>query len=317
MEATNGDPPDRHGPSVGWEGLLAAYLNVADEKQSQELAAKLIAEYASTTIRSSIRLTLGFGGSRSTASYAAQEAEDLYSEAVYEILRWLTDLKSSHEAPVVRSFPGLAATISYRACARYLRRADPNRASLVKKIRYHLTSNSDFDLWLDASKQWICGFAKWRSGGGPYWNWGGRRQTADAAISEAESSSVFDLFRRSLSPVAEARIEGIPELLVAVFGWACAPMRLDDLINIGLGFNRMKELVAPTGTFGGIQRTPEHAADPGAELADRQERRERLRQTWAEIKKLPSNQRYALLLNLRDPEGEGAIACLCLWALPL
>jgi hypothetical protein len=43
--------------------------------------------------------------------------------------------------------------------------------------------------------------------------------------------------------------------------------------------------------------------DPAPEISTTMEEREALRRIWDEIVSLPQNQRTALLLNLRDPEG--------------
>jgi RNA polymerase sigma factor (sigma-70 family) len=55
-----------------------------------------------------------------------------------------------------------------------------------------------------------------------------------------------------------------------------------------------------------LEAAPDHGADAALQL----ERRDGLRELWYEIRQLPPRQAAALILNLRDAEGEGAIALL-------
>ena len=308
-------PRDQHGAPVECSDLLAAYLQAEEESQSEGLVARLITEFASPTIRSMVRVKLGFRGNRSIAGYTAQEAEELCSEAVLQVLRWLKALKSSQEPREVKSFPGLVAVIAYRACSGYMRQVDPDRASLVKKTRYHLTSNPDFEVWQNDNSEWLCGFAKWRSAA-ETGSAAGRVEVAGsierdraASNNDADRGDGFGSFRQALSPRAEAEIKGIPDLLTAVFDWARAPMLLDQLIDIAVRWWRTKEGRATAGPEPGFESRPlECVADPGADIAGRLEGRQHLRLAWDEIMKLPERQRAALLLNLRDPGGDGAIA---------
>ena len=306
---------DQQGAPVECTDLLAAYLQAEEESQSEGLVARLITDYASPTIRSMVRVKLGFRGNRSIAGYTAQEAEELCSEAVLNVLRWLRKLKSNDEAQEVRNFQGLVAVIAYRVCSEYMRQVDPDRASLVKKIRYHLTSNPAFEVWQNDDKEWICGFAKWRSdaetgsAAGSIEVAGSIGRDRAASNNNAERGDAFGSFRQELSPQAEAGIKGVPDLLTAVFDWARAPMLLHELMDIAVRWWRTKEGRATAGPEPGFESRPlECVADPGTDIAGRLEGRQHLRLAWDEIMKLPERQRAALLLNLRDPGGDGAIA---------
>jgi DNA-directed RNA polymerase specialized sigma24 family protein len=309
MKSANGEPPDRDGPVVECSNLLAAYLEASDEGQAEGFVASLIDEFASPTIRRLVRVKLGFRGNRSITGYTAQEAEELCSEAIFQVLKWLKELKSSHEPREVRSFLGLVAVIAYRACSGYMRQVDPDRASLVKKVRYHLTSNPDFDIWQNDDKEWICGFANWRvdpeTGSAP----GNVERNRPVSSNSADPAEALASFRQAVSPQTEAGIKGVPDLLAAIFDWARAPMPLDELIDIAARWWRTREPLPATATHSGAQsRPPEYIPDPGADISVQLEGRQHLKLAWDEIVKLPDRQRLALLLNLRDPAGEGAIA---------
>jgi hypothetical protein len=311
MKSTSGEPLYRIGTSVDCDGLVAAYSQEADDEQSEGLAGRLITECAAPTIRKIVRAKLGFRGNRSIVGYTAQEVEELCSEAVLQVLSWLKDFKSRREQRTVNNFPGLVAVIAFRACSGYMRELDPGRASFVRKIRYCLDSNPDFDIWRNDDNEWICGLAKWRaerktrtspsSGDKP-----GQRYGSDSG-----SNDRFFQFRQALPAQAEGSISGVPDLVSAIFDWAGSPMRLDELIDIASKWRRTKDASGPTSPLAGVANVgAECIADPGVDIANRLEEREYLRQTWGEIVKLPARQRLALLLNLRDPEGEGAISLL-------
>jgi hypothetical protein len=203
--------------------LLHTYLRAKDEEESKSLVVDLITSHAEPVIKNTIRSKLGLrSGSPAGPGRYPEDAEDLYSEVVLELLRRLRNLKLNQDAPAITDFRGYVRLLSCRACSGQARRMDPNRRSISDKVRYHLTVNPNFDLWLDDRDDWVCGLAKWRDEGRPLWK---------PAPSKA-GRDVFDLFGEALRPGDEARMTDVKGLAAALFDWAGAPMELDDVIDV-------------------------------------------------------------------------------------
>jgi hypothetical protein len=80
---------------------------------------------------------------------------------------------------------------------------------------------------------------------------------------------------------------------------------LDDLVNLVAVLWEIKEPIAKDGEEV-LAVLPDPAPDAGVGM----QQREFLRELWAEVLQLPVRQRRALLLNLRDANGQGCIALL-------
>ena len=289
-------PQDAQGRYADCDALLQPYLNAEDEEELKSLAAALIADHAAGIIKSTIRSKLGglcsgLGGHR-------EDADDLYGEVVLELLARLRNLKSNPKASPITDFRGFVRLLSYRACSRQFRRIDPTRHSISGKVRYQLTVNPDFALWLDGRNEWLCGFREWRDEGRPSWKPG-----------PGQPRNVFELFHDALSQQDEARIEGLQALASALFDWAAAPMELDDVIDVAARFLGAKDQVSGTRWSARSYAEPnENIPDLRVDIAADAERHAFLDRVWTEVKSLPLRQRRTLLLNLRDALGQGVAA---------
>ena len=93
---------------------------------------------------------------------ANQDALELLGDIRVELLEKLAQSDQEAEMHGIKDFRGLAAAVSYNACAAYFRRKYPRRTSLKNSLRYFLTHTPAYALWKASDEEWVCGFARWR-----------------------------------------------------------------------------------------------------------------------------------------------------------
>jgi hypothetical protein len=193
------------------------------------------------------------------------------------LLSLAAHLRAVREEPLerepIRSFAGYVAATAHHACHAFHRARFPLRAQLRSRTRYVLTRDPALALWDAASREWLCGTAAQR---GAAWD-----RRASALLSER--SGRMGAFP-SFPDLVRALLDGLP-----------GPARFEDLVDA---------LAAVQGISDQPGRaTPEIAPSP----EDGASERDFLAHLWAEIRLLPVRQRAALLLNLRDADGQGII----------
>ena len=280
------------------DSLLIPYLREPDAREAERLLVELLTEHAAPVIRNVIAANIGYRGTRvegSSRSEDSDEIEDLTSEVNLKILDRLRFLKEDSSQKTIGSFQGYVATTSYNMCHTYLRRKYPQRSRLKHKVRYILTHRSDFALWEDQQKKWVCGQAGWR---------GDHRPTVVKGwVNEIRNNP------RASDALSGGKRE-MGELLSLIFELARAPVEIDDVVTLVAETWQIKDLPAEdaepeeieSGGAGNV--TP--AADPISEL----DQRLYLSRVWEQIRLLPQAQRSALLLNLTDPQGNALLVLL-------
>lgn len=101
------------------------------------------------------------------------------------------------------------------------------------------------------------------------------------------------------------------ELLTAIFNWTNAPVEIDLLTSICAEWwnviDETVEIDATSVNEKGEERAQFQLADSRPDVSTENERRDYLQRLWNEITDLPARQRAAVLLNLKDETGRGAI----------
>jgi RNA polymerase sigma factor (sigma-70 family) len=277
------------------DSLLLAYLQATDESESQHLAAQLISEYAKPVIAVALRYKLGVPLASRGASY--DEAEDIAGDVILELLTRLRKFKAEPVKMAIKDFPSLVAVMTYQACARDLRRKNPQRSRLKNRLRYILTRWQEFALWKDRNEELLCGFAKWQN-----------QPAADASLRLRQLSDNPQAIQQFGIAKGEANDHNPAQLLTAIFKWTGGPVALN-------------ELVQTVAVVWGIKDSPHNDSDSDGNLlkqlpdtrtnvATEVEKRIYLEKIWAEIRLLPERQRNALLLNLTDATGYALITLL-------
>ena len=206
----------------------------------------------------------------------------------------------------IADFRSYVAGITHRTFADYLRRKYPLRHSLRNKLRYFLTHQPDFALWKTDQEFW-CGFSRWD----------GRATRADEPSSQ-RLQQVHDQPRRLLEirpPRGTARSADMAEALNAIFKFVGAPVEIDAIVAILANAWSVKDRPAET-EHDSLDDDESFSFDDALtderqiSIADEVGQRFYLEKLWEEITQLPSRQRYALLLNLRDTRGASALELL-------
>ena len=294
------DPLEPEKVNLEVDPLLLPYLQATDESDSQRLAEQLVVGQAGPIIHGIIKNKLPVSLDHSTWNRDNQDAEDVRSETVLELLAWLRKFRTDPENNLISNFRGFVAALAYRACSSYLRKKHPQRLSLKNKIYYVLTHNPDFALWKSSDEEWLCGFAAWKD--------------RDVCVSTARLQLMREnprAFEHAALPRCDVQRMTSADLLAAIFTWTDTPIRLGDLVSaVGelwgirdqIPDNRSQEGRSgnQSDRFQGAQ--PDHTAEV--------EQRGYLQRIWVEIGELPLRQRCALLLNLTESPGHGVIALL-------
>jgi hypothetical protein len=273
--------------------LLEPLLSTDGGEEADEFLSEFIAVHAEPIINGIIgyklRLNPRHSGTRS-------EAEDLRQEAIGQLLAELQKLRSHPERHPIGDVRGLAATITYRLCARWMRRQFPEQQSLRNRIQYLLTRQAGFALWpddRDKSKKMIAGFAAWRG------------QSSSAGSVNLGRLAQDERLLELLGGYGHSN--KLKDALAAIFNRVGGPVEFDELVKSVSVILRIKDRVVESldADQGG---SGFELADEEADVAWRVEKRIFLQRLWGEMRQLPLQQRVALLLNLRDSEGRGCIA---------
>src|SRR5262249_53865240 len=147
----------------------------------------------------------------------------------------------------------------------------PLRAQLHNRLRYLLRNDSRYALW-EGEHGMLAGYAKWS----------GQRRTAALPPLDFAPGDLGEFVEKSFQAAA------------GPVTWKGLSSRAGELMGVGdhpVGaLNQAEQVVAP-------ERALEKEIDGRAHMAT----------IWNEVLLLPAPQRIALLLNLRDPAGQGVI----------
>ena len=281
------------------DSALKAFLAESDDERSGHLLTDLLCEYAAPLAKEIITSKLGREKTLLWGESEGHDVDDVCNEVAIQLLNRLRRLKTSGGAEFLDDFMGYVAVSAYNACNHYLRQKYPDRFRLKNKLRYVLVRNQRFALW-EVSGRWFCGLAEWLGEG--------RRAVDDQAIRAIVDDS--ELAGRSLT-IIEADQADVRSFLETLFVRTKGPVEFDILVG------ELSSALPQTETVSLSIVTPqreagafEHAPVPAGEETDRVDQQLYLRRVWSEIEALPPRQRAALLLNLRDPQGQELLTLL-------
>lgn len=270
--------------------LLLPFLRSTDEGESRELLQRLVSEQAEPIIKGVIRSKLRSFPSYGLHSSESQDAEDVYGEIVTLLLTRITELKNNLDN-AIRDLRSYVAVISFNACNEYLRKKYPQRHSLKNKIRYLITHHAMLALWQADDKDLLCGFADWTD------------QTSAQEALKCFHDFEADIKRTGLSNNDVYR-KSLAELVDLIFDKIGSPIKLDDLVSLIAAFLGIKDYIGQGEGKEDVDQLSVRATAPQTAIDTELEERAYLKRVWAEICQLPPRQRTALLLNLRDSQGD-------------
>jgi DNA-directed RNA polymerase specialized sigma24 family protein len=257
----------------GATALLNAYVAEQNPVRAESLLAELVVSRVEPVARSVASYRL-----RRHSGPHHNDIEDVASEAVVAFLLHMEELRLGRVAPV-GNLNAFAATLAARACNDYFRRAHPAFHSLRNKLRYLLDRYPDLVRWRDRdSGIWLCGLTAWQTEAKP-----NRPATADI-----EPIAELDWSALNLHPADQ---------LAKIFHTVGAPIHFNDLALLMARLWNVKD--------GAVDTEEEmQIADSGRPVDVTIAQKQWLGVLWKQIGELTRNQRAALLLNSRGPDGD-------------
>jgi hypothetical protein len=226
-------------------------------------------------VRRKLHVTLDPGDGRQEN----QDALELLGDLRVELLQRLVPSAQEKESHGIRDFRGLAATMSYHACAEYFRRKYPQRTRVKNSLRYFLTHMPAYAIWEAKDEELVCGFAHWRL-------------QPLAFVDDATVSRLRETPESFVGPrVSGQRLEQMHRndwqaLLDAIFNALPAPLTLDDLVSIVSRLLHVQD-----------ENPAPFSPNPLPRPSSWTETRDTLRRLWQAILQLRPRCRVAYLLN--------------------
>ena len=276
--------------------LLVTFAQTANAVEQDNILSVLLIEYAAPVVNKITRYkTRG----------ASEDAEEIYSEVMLQLVGRLQRLRTTANGEAngsaIEDFNSYVAVTTYNACDRFLSRKYPNRRRLKNGLRYLLAHRENFAVWQDTGGSYVGGFRRWQFGENEFSGLKIEQLRDDARAFERDVK-----VEKSWSEQKNAF-----ELLTAIFNWTNAPVEIDLLTSVCADWwNVTDETVAidtPKTDDFGAERAAVQIADARPDAYTENERRDYLQRLWNEIADLPTRQRAAVLLNLKDENGRGAI----------
>src|SRR5215213_5770412 len=196
--------------------LLEPLLLETGDERADELLSGLIDEQAAPVIKGVIRYKLHLNSHRATQR---AEADDLYQEALLQLLTRLRQFRAQPDAHPIADLRGMAAVIAHRTCSGWMRRQFPERHALKNRLHYLLTRQKGLALWQGEGGKPLAGFAAWR----------GREKVLTAArlgeLADVEGLPFHVPVLKGGGPKEMA------DALAAIFRHVGGPVEFDELVG--------------------------------------------------------------------------------------
>jgi hypothetical protein len=258
-----------------------AFLAAEDDGTADGELERLLVDIARPLVRSIVRGQLQWG-----FWSAVVDQDDVEQAALTTVAACLGRHRSHDPPPAIRSFRDYVAVVTYNTCHQVLRARSPARERLRARVRYLLTHHPRLRLIEAPNHRRLAALAGWPPDRPPL-------------PAEAVADATLGIERPAHLP---GRPPGaiLANLVVSLLERLGAPSTFESLVA---------SMAAHLGVDGPPGAERPASEPPGASLSpvDTLEYRDRLERLWREIRELPVRQRLALLLNLRDEEGEGMV----------
>lgn len=268
--------------------LLRPFVEAPDDAEAERELGILMEQHALPLARAIVARKFRSFDLDRVVRFDGQDRDDVVANAIAMLVDRLSAVRAGVQAAPIVQFLNYTAAVVHAACAHVIRRHNPERVRLKKRLYYIFTSGQELALWTTDTDERACGLSSWT----------GR------SLESATRRAVEDAVRR-----AETRWSTLsrPQLTAAIVG----------VLRTGGGPIGFQPLVASIASAAGLVE-PRQTDDMPA-LAARHatpelmlDQRRFMAEVWSEVVKLPAKQRNALLLNLRDETGAGL-----LWLLPI
>lgn len=226
------------------------------------------------------------------------DAEDLHQDSLFKLIAYLNLFRTNPEDYAITAFEDFVAKITFNVYNNYLRKKYPLRTKLKRQLLHLVKSRKEFDLWEESTGKpagrKLAGFVQWS---------GVQAENHNNALAELrQDSRAFLSAKFDGRPLNQTPVD---QLLRKLFEWADRPIEINQLVDVIADLLGIKDIINNNWREGGRDKfvAEQVYGDQTLEF----EQREYLKLLWNEIRDLPIRQRYALLLNLKDSDGDGVI----------
>lgn len=276
---------------------LASFLNSVTLIEAENALAALLAEQIEPTINKTLRGKLRVSLKETDCSQVNQDALEIAGDVKLILIKEIKQMKADRGVKSIHNLNSFVVSVTLNACRQHLRAKYPLRQQLKNKLRYLLTHHENFALWENEQNKSACGFREWSH----------RNVQTKSPDAETVLTRIADTARdRNLTPAARTI-----DLLICIFEFAKAPILFNELVSIVAeiqGVKDQKEISGDSCTQ--TERKTVLSFDDKTVTA--LEERERLQKVWAAIGELSVRHRVALLLNLKDKQGDCVV-----WIFPI
>ena len=264
--------------------LIEAYLRAADSSAADEILVRLLEQLVEPQVTTLIRQKLHVTLKATDDRRENQDALELAGEVKTLIVAKLARLKEEQSQTGIENFNGYVQAVIINTTNHYLRRKYPVRLRLKNQLRYLMTHDARFAIWSGLDGEWLSGKVEWKN-----------RDLGAASFGPAEDEAL-----RKADPSPE--LANLAELVTTIFHINQRPMPFGDLVStVYLARRSQEPIEVPEDKCHDLSRN-EHRA-----THNKLEHEAALKILWSAINELPLRHRFALLLNLRSPDGEGII----------
>ena len=250
--------------------LLAPLILATSEEERSGALGKILVERARPLVH---RVVARYR--QSNRLLGAEEAEDIASHVVLQLVRRLQAVAFEHDQAIER-LDDFTATLTFNALYDFMRRCFPERTRLKNRVRYVLAHDARFRMWT-APQGMACAAA-----------------TAEPLdpVAHAETA-ILDAWY-GLAP------ERLGDALEHILGSVGRPLLINDLLDILADLWNIRDAPAGAESSEAVEVAPAAVGSHESYLY--------LQDLWSEIRSLRGPQRAALLLNLRDADGSNAVS---------
>jgi len=266
--------------------LLEPLLTAASDEQVDQFLSRLITEHAEPVIKGVVRFKLRLNSYREAER---AEADDIHQEVVLQLLAQLQRFRKLPAGNPISDVRGMAAVIAHRTCARWMRRQFPERHALKNRLHYLLTRQRGFALWQDGEGKLLAGFAVWQ-----------QQPQTTRNLPEIEKLPTH------IRALKSDKTQQLAELIASLFNYLGGPIEFDELVSGVAALQGISD--QPIESLADYEDATFEPAAAEPDPAWRTEKKFFLQRLWEELQQLSLNQRAALLLNLKDATGFGAIS---------
>lgn len=266
---------------------LIPFLSAGTDVEADDALAGLMVEKIKPVIEKTLRIKMHASLIKNDFNPNNQDALELLGEINLLLIAEFRKLRSG-SPKAIQNLNAYVVSVTINSYRQYLRTKYPRRRQLKNKLQYLLRHHPEFSLWED-DREWLCGI-------------GAESDAAPFADLESLQTEIMELSNHhDLKAVPK-----VIELVRTCLRMAGSPILFNDLISLVARVQDIedrKEMIE----FEEESMMPGDLGRSESSVVSKIEQQEQLRRIWSEIHQMPVRHRLALLLNLKNKEGEGVL----------